>query len=271
MPLSSLPMELLLDVIDRLPAPDKVVLGQASREFRQLVRPLLSSHDMHEYYASLETRDPDRLRRMCSVCHKLKRFYHFSLRQGRPSTSAPVRTCLFCHADRLRYALPNQMPRTVRWLMGQKVGLCSCCNHLVMCAPNGHPRPHRAAGRSQCHAVVWSAEDIVSPEAGSQHAMHDFAAWTRYRDTLLPVQPSVLVLGLLDRLDRRPRADVLALKNTRAHSYRSEVDPINAFLLALEAGDPGGAVGGDDDAVLERFPALRDSERPPAPLAPSTL
>lgn len=125
-----LPPELHCEIIKNLEPVSRHFLSLAHRQFHLLIgRVNLSRSETFDVNLGREQADPKRYYRLCSVCLRLRQFFHFSLAQASAKTKPKQRTCLDCSLD--SYNPKN--PQIVKWYLGTTISVCGRCRRYIMC------------------------------------------------------------------------------------------------------------------------------------------
>lgn len=95
----------------------------------------LSHSETFDIRRQREQEDPIRYYRLCSVCLRLRQFFHFSFAHANTKVKAKRRTCLDCS---LRTRHRNN-PQITNWYLGTQIVVCWRCQRYIMCDPNKQP------------------------------------------------------------------------------------------------------------------------------------
>lgn len=127
--LLDLPSEMHLEISSWLPEASKVCLSYTCRYFRALLDfpPPPPKSAIAEFNLGREAKDPDRQRRTCSHCLRLRRFFHFTKRQASARTPSSVRRCLDCPPD-----TGGAVGQSVIWISDSRMTQCPHCLLMVL-------------------------------------------------------------------------------------------------------------------------------------------
>ncbi|KAF1940071.1 F-box domain-containing protein [Clathrospora elynae] len=175
-PILRLPVELHLDIVDRLDLHEKVKLACTNRYFSSIIPPpshsecLLAETDLWTKNQKLLT---------CKGCVRFRRFEDFAdeMRKGkwcRGRANAIARLCLRCGLDGAFYA-----PGTHLTISNRPHVLCSMCGRLTdqmgdqgFCA-GCSPGPRRYLGRLTDYEDDWHHTTKWSSDGKHMYEFHD--------------------------------------------------------------------------------------------------